>query len=82
MSENTNRVVQHGCIVCGKLHTLLVVYSPSDTMVGCTVTSPDGRVVPDIVRPLVACITHSEAEVDAALNKHYPGKEQKEDNEN
>jgi hypothetical protein len=81
MSENTNRVEQHGCIVCGKLHTLLVVYSPSGTVVGCTVTSPGGRVVPDKTKPLASCDTHSEAEVDYALTRHYPGMEQKEDKE-
>lgn len=81
MSENSNRVEQHGCVVCGKIHTLLVVYTPSGKMLGCTVTSPDGRVVPDNVRPLVCCNKHSTAEVDSALSKHYPGKEQEEDKE-
>ncbi len=81
MSENTNIVEQHGCIVCGKIYTLLVVYTPSGKMVGCTVTSPGGRVVPDDVRPLVACYTHSQDEVDTALAKHYPGMEQVEDQE-
>jgi hypothetical protein len=81
MTENINRVEQHGCIVCGKIHTLLVVYTPSGKMVGCIVTSPNGRVVPDEVRPLVACNSHRESEVDAALVKHYPGMEQEEDKE-
>ncbi len=81
MAENTNRVEQHGCIVCGKIHTLLVVYTPSGKMFGCTVTSPDGRVVPDDVRPLVACNSHSKSEVDDALESHYPGREQPEDKE-
>jgi hypothetical protein len=81
MAENTNRVEQHGCIVCGKIHTLLVVYTPSGKMVGCTVTSPDGRVVPDEARPLVACNRHSKSEVDSALSRYYPGSEQPEDKE-
>lgn len=81
MSENTNRVEQHGCIVCGKIHTMLVVYSPSGKMVDCTVTSPGGRVIPDKTRPLASCNTHSKAEVDFALTRHYPGMEQAEDKE-
>ena len=81
MSENTNKVEQHGCIVCGKIHTLLVVYTPSGKLFGCTVTSPDGRVVPDNIRPLVACNSHSSMEVDDALEQHYPGKERPEDKE-
>jgi hypothetical protein len=81
MSQNTNRVEPHGCIVCGKIHNLLVVYTSSGKMFGCTATSPDSRVVPDELRPLVACNTHSKEEVDDALEKHYPGKGQPEDKE-
>jgi hypothetical protein len=47
MSDNTNRVEQHGCIVCDKIHNLLVVYTPSGKMVACIVISPGGRVVAD-----------------------------------
>ena len=79
MSDNTNRVEPHGCIVCGKIYNLLVVYAPSGLMVACTVTSPGGRVVPDTVRPLAACNTHSRAEIETALTRHYPGMEQAED---
>ncbi len=81
MAENYNLVEQHGCIVCGKIHSMLVVYSASDKMIDCTVTSPGGRVVPDKLRPLVSCNIHSKAEVDNALASHYPGMEQKEDSE-
>jgi hypothetical protein len=81
MSDNTNRVEQHGCIVCGKLYNLLVVYAPSGKMVDFTVVSPGGRTVPDAVRPLVSCNIHSESEVETALAKHYPGMEQPEDRE-
>jgi hypothetical protein len=80
-SDNTNRVESHGCIVCGKLYNLLVVYSPSGRMVDCTVTSPGGRVVPDDIRPLVACNTHPGQEVEIAFTRHYPGQEQQEDSE-
>jgi len=81
MSENTNKVEQHGCIVCGKIYNLLVVYTPSGVMVGSTVTSPGGRLVPDAARPLAACTTHSGAEIETALSRHYPGMQQAEDRE-
>ena len=81
MSDNTNRVEQHGCIVCGKIYNLLVVYAPSGMMVDCTVTSPGGCVVPDATRPLAACNTHSGAEIETALARHYLGMEQAEDRE-
>jgi hypothetical protein len=81
MAQNTNKVEQHGYIVCGKTYNLLVVYTPSDKMFGCTVTSPGGHPVPDAVRPLVAYDTHSGAEIEAALVRHYPSTEQPEDRE-
>ena len=81
MSANTNRVEKHGCIVCGKIYNLLVVYTPSGKMAGCTVTSPGGRVVPDTVRPLAACDKHSVLEIETALARHYPGTEQADDRE-
>jgi hypothetical protein len=81
MSENTNRVEPHGCIVCGKIHNLLVVYAPSGSMVSCTVISPGGCVVPDTLRPLAACDTHTGEEIETALASHYPGLEQPEDRE-
>jgi hypothetical protein len=74
-------VEQHGCIVCGKIHNLLVVYPPSGKMVGCTVISPGGHPLPDAVRPLPACNTHSGAEIETAPARHYPGTEQAEDRE-
>jgi hypothetical protein len=81
MTDKTNRVEPHGCIVCGRVYNLLVVYTPSGRMTGCTVTSPGGRVVPDDVRPLVACTTHSASAVETALARHYPGTQQPEDRE-
>jgi hypothetical protein len=79
MSDNTIRVEQHGCIVCGKIYNLLVVYAPSGKMVCSTVTSPGGHPVPDAVRLLAACNTHSVAEIETAFARHYPGVEQAED---
>jgi hypothetical protein len=81
MSKNTNKVEPHGCIVCGKVYDLLVVYNSTGEMVDCTVTSPGGRIVPDKDRPLASCTNHSDAEIETALKRHYPGKEQEEDRE-
>ena len=81
MSENTNKIEQHGCIVCGKIYDLLVVRDSTGQMIGCTVTSPGGRIVPDKDRPLASCSNHSNEEVETALKRHYPGMEQEEDRE-
>ena len=75
MSNNSNVVEQHGCIVCGKVYSLLVEYAPDGQLVDCTVTSPGGRRVPDAHWPMVACNKHPETEVETALAKHYPGKD-------
>jgi hypothetical protein len=79
MSDNTNRVEPHGCIVCGRLYNLLVVYSPSGDMLAATVVSPGGHIVPDSKRPLVVCDTHMTSEIENALARHYPGQVQPED---
>ena len=81
MSANRNVTEQHGCIVCGKTYNVLVVYSPTGKLVDCTVTSSGGRRVPDAHRPLVACQSHSAAEVEAALTKRYPGLEKNKEDE-
>jgi hypothetical protein len=74
MSNNSNVVEQHGCIVCGKVYNLLVVYAPDGRLVDCTVTSPGGRRVQDAHWPLVACDRHTQAEIETSLTNHYPGK--------
>ncbi len=74
MSNNSNVVEQHGCIVCGKVYNLLVIYAPEGRMVDCAVTSPGGHIVRDPQRPLVACNRHTEEEIKVALASHYPGK--------
>jgi len=73
MADLPNKVEQHGCIVCGKLYALLVEYAPDGRLVDCTVTSPGGQRVPDEHRPLVACNSHTQVEIDNALARHYPG---------
>ena len=74
MSDNANVVEEHGCIVCGKVHTLLVEYAPNGQLIDCTVTSPGGRRVSDAHWPLVACNEHTPTEIETALARHYPGK--------
>lgn len=71
MSDNQARGEMHGCIVCGKLYQLYVVYDPSGRYMGCTVMTPGGRVVQNPKRPLVACEKHSEKEVEAAVERAY-----------
>jgi hypothetical protein len=74
MSNNSDVVEQHGCIVCGRIYNLLVVYGPNGKLVDCTVTSFGGHRVIDPHWPLVACDRHTESEIKTALANHFPGK--------
>ncbi len=76
---NRKVVEPHGCIVCGAVYNVLVIYNPAGRMIDCTVTDPGARRIPDPDRPLVACNRHSPEEIERALAKHYPGKSQPED---
>lgn len=71
MSENHTTGEMHGCIVCGKLYQLYVVRDSSGKFVGGKVMTPGGRLVPDPVRPLVACETHSAKQVEDAVERVY-----------
>jgi hypothetical protein len=75
----STRVEQHGCIVCGRMHTLKVTYGADGQVLGCEVTSLDGRCLPDPRRPIVACSQHSEAAVQAAYLSRYPGSQEAEE---
>jgi hypothetical protein len=66
MSEKQHTVEIHGCIVCGKLHEVLVVYSPEHVMLGCTVTTTDGHCLSEVDRLLVACNVHTDEEIAKA----------------
>ena len=68
-SENHSIVEMHGCIVCGKLFNVLVVYDPDGRLVDCAVASPGGHCVTDEQRPLVACDTHTAEEIEAAIER-------------
>lgn len=71
MSERISRTETHGCIVCGKLHQLLVVYEPNGRLFDLKVMSADGRKVAHPIRPLAACEKHTEAEVERAVQRVY-----------
>ncbi len=81
MIENRNVVEPHGCIVCGKVHDMLVVYSPTGKMLDCSATDWDSHRVQDPDRPLVACNSHSESAIEKALERHYPGKNVEDEDE-
>ena len=68
-TSNNNVVEMHGCIVCARTFNILAVYSPAGRLVDCVVTSGGGRCLPGEEQPLVACDTHTAAEIDAALKR-------------
>jgi len=71
MSETHTKGETHGCIVCGKLYQLYVVYDASGKFVDSKVMSAGGRRVDYPGRALVACESHSEAEIQAAILRVY-----------
>jgi hypothetical protein len=68
MNESDHKIVveMHGCIVCAKIFSVLAVYTPEGKRVDCTVTSPDGHLVPDERQILVACDSHPAEKIEAA----------------
>ena len=81
MSENKNKVEIHGCIVCAKPFNILAVYTANSKLVGCTITSPGGHIVPDKHQPLVACDTHTAAEIESAYKRWQSTKSKESDGE-
>ena len=71
MADNQTKGEMHGCIVCGKLYQLYVVYDSNGKFVDCKVMSAGGRRVPDAQRPLVACETHTSKDIEAAVLRVY-----------
>ena len=71
MPDTHTKGEMHGCIVCGRLHRLYVVYDNDGKFLDCKVMSPGGKRVPDINRPLVACVTHGAEEIKKALERVY-----------
>ena len=68
----------HGCIVCGKLYQLYVVYDANNKYVDCRVMSGGCKRVANVYRPLVACDKHSDQEIEAAVKRVY-GKQEEDD---
>lgn len=71
MTEKQSRNETHGCIVCGNLHQLLVVYEADGTLFDLKVMSEGGRKVAHPKRPLVACEKHTKEEVESAVARVY-----------
>ncbi len=79
MSENHTKGEMHGCIVCGKLYQLYVVYDASGRFMDEKVMSAGGKRVPNAHRPLVACEKHSAEEIEAAVARIYGDPKQEDD---
>lgn len=71
MTDKTSRTEAHGCIVCGKLHTLFVVYEADGKLFDFKVMSADGKKAAHKTRPLVACERHTTEEVESAVKRVY-----------
>ncbi len=79
MPDNHTKGEMHGCIVCGKLYSLYVVYDAGGKFIGCKVMTPGGKVVPNPTRPLVACEQHSEKQIEAAVERAYGPQDERDD---
>ncbi len=79
MPEKHTKGEMHGCIVCGKLYQLYVVYDANGKFVDAKVMSAGGKRVPNANRPLVACEKHSDKEIEAAVTRVYGDQKQDED---
>lgn len=78
MTETKTKGEMHGCIVCGKLYQLYVVYDADGAFIGSKVMSAGGKEVNGAGRPLVACEIHSEDEIARAVQRVY-GKQREDD---
>ncbi len=78
MSDKETKGETHGCIVCGKLYQLYVVYDAAGKFIDMKVMSAGAKPVKFEQRPLVACEKHDDDQVKAAVVKAY-GPEKEED---
>jgi hypothetical protein len=78
MTETVTKGEMHGCIVCGKLYNMYAFYDANGNFIGSKVMSAGGHEVKGAGRPLVACDTHSDADVARAVETVY-GQQSKED---
>ena len=79
MPENITKGEMHGCIVCGKLHQLYVLYDSNGKYIDNKVMSASGKAVRDSKRPLVACDKHSDQEIERAIKRVFGEQILKED---
>ena len=79
MAENTSRVEMHGCIVCGRLHNLLVISSSSGKMIDCMVMDSSCHTLFSNDHPFIVCNEHKEEEIKTALDRHHTGPERAQD---
>ncbi len=79
MTEAFTKGEMHGCIVCGKLYQLYVVYDANGKFMDLKVMSAGGKRVPNAHRPLVACEKHSEEEIEAAVTRTYGDQKNEDD---
>jgi hypothetical protein len=79
MTEKHTKGEMHGCIVCGKLYEMYVVYDGQGRYVDAKVMSPGGKLVSHDHRPLVACDSHSQEQIERAVTKVYGKQEEEED---
>lgn len=71
MTVSHTRGEMHGCIVCGRLYELYVVYDSNGRFVDSKVMTAGGRTVRGDGRPLVACEKHTEDEIDRAVRRVF-----------
>lgn len=69
----------HGCIVCGKLYQLYAAYDADGKYIGGKVMNAGGKEVKDANRPLVACETHKDEDIERAVNRVFGKFNQEED---
>lgn len=63
----------HGCIVCGKLSQILVVYDLQGKFIDAKVLAAGFNLVEHPSRPLMACEHHPAERVAQAVQKAYGG---------
>ncbi len=71
MDEKHTKGEVHGCIVCGSLYQLYVVSDAQGKFIDFKVMTAGGKRVRNSHRPLVACEKHTDAEVEAAVERAY-----------
>lgn len=71
MSNTETKGETHGCIVCGKPYQIYAVYDAAGKFVDMKVMSAGAKAVKYSHRPLVACDSHSEEQIEAAVIKAY-----------